>query len=206
MNKNSWQVQRSLEISDSERAAAREAILAFGNFIKKLWAARQHDQRLVSVLKKDENTDPSALFAIRHLLRRFQKEVRDRYADLIVSFAGKRDANSVVIMEGCIHSLGALEKDTITRQIKITLQDEMHQLTEYVEEFIEAFEDFNDPEQIKKIINNSKKIDQIAQSIENIVDDQLKPHFERNILKRKRIAEIKGHILVRSRLAKMLVK
>jgi hypothetical protein len=46
-------------------------------------------------------------------------------------------------------------------------------------------ENFNDKDQIKQIINTSKKADQLIQSIENIVDKQLRQHFERNILKTK---------------------
>jgi len=180
-------VQRSSEITEEERAAAREVLSAFDKFLKQLWAARQHDQRLVNVLKKNKDTDPSTLFGIRHLLRRFQKEVKQRYTNLIVDFAGKKDADKESISKGYIHTLLPLEKDTLTRNIKVALQDAMQQLTEFLEEFLEAFEDFNNPDQITKIVTTSSKADQIVQSIENIIDGQLKPHFERNVLKRKRL-------------------
>jgi hypothetical protein len=60
----------------------------------------------------------------------------------------------------------------------------MQQLTEFIEEFIEAFEDFNNKDQINNIVNTSAKAERITQNIENIIDTQLKPHFEKNILKR----------------------
>lgn len=189
-------VQRSFEITNEERNAARKVIDAFDKFLKQLWAARQHDQRLINVLKKNKDTDPTELFGIRHLLRRFQKEVKQRYTNLIVDFAGKKDIKHNVISKGCIHTLIPLEKDTITRNIKIILQDAMQQLTEFLEEFLEAFEDFNDPDQITKIIMTSSKADQIVQSIENIIDGQLKPHFERNILKTKHLASIRNRISI----------
>lgn len=189
-------VQRSFEITNEERNAARKVIDVFNKFLKQLWAARQHDQRLINVLKKNKDTDPTALFGIRHLLRRFQREVKQRYTNLIVDFAGKKDIKHDVISKGYIHTLIPLEKDTITRNIKTILQDAMQQLTEFLEEFLEAFEDFNDPDQITKIIMTSSKVDQIAQSIENIIDSQLKPHFERNILKAKHLASIRNRISI----------
>ena len=45
--------QRSSEITDMERQAAQSVIEAFSKFVKQLWAARQHDQRLVNVLEKN---------------------------------------------------------------------------------------------------------------------------------------------------------
>jgi len=198
-------VQRSSEISDAERVAARNVISAFDKFLKQLWAARQHDQRLVNVLQKNKEADPASLFEIRHLLRRFQKEVRNRYANLIILFAGKKDVKSgEPVSTGYIHILDPFTKDTITRQIKSALQDAVQQLTEFMEEFLEAFEDFNSPDQITKIISTSKKAGQIVQSIENIVDNQLKPHFEKNILTRKKISMIRGGIRRRSRIIDML--
>ncbi len=197
-------VQRTSEISEAERLAARNAIVAFEKFMKQLWAARQHDQRLVNVLNSNKDASPNDLFKIRHLLRRYQREVRDRYAALIIAFAGKKDEKLQSASEGYIHTLQPLENDTTTKQIKSALQDAMQQLTEFLEEFLEAFEDFNDPDQIKSIIGTSKKADKIVQSIENIIDSQMKVHFEKNILKRVKLNSIRGHIVRRARLIKML--
>ena len=198
------QSQRTFEISDVERKAAKQALYAFKKFMEKLWAARQADKRLVDVLEKNQEADPSQLFEIRHLLRKFQKEVKERYTALVFMFAGKKDANDGVVEDGVIHSLDPLEKDTATRQIKSTLQDAMQDLTEFIEEFLEGFENFNDKDQIKQILDASKKADQLTQSIEVIIDRQLRPHFERNILKRNRMAAVVRRIRRRARLTEML--
>jgi hypothetical protein len=197
-------IQRAIEISEEERASARNAIIAFDKFLKQLWAARQHDQRLVNVLNSNKDASPNDLFKIRHLLRRYQREVRDRYASLIVDFAGKKDEKMQSVSKGYIHTLQPLEKDTNTRQIKGALQDAMQQFTEFLEEFLESFEDFNNPDQIKSIIGTSEKADKIFQSIENIIDTQLKTHFEKNILKKVKISKIRGNIIKRARIIKML--
>ena len=196
--------QRSSEISEKERNAATQAIKEFAVFLRTLWAARQHDQRLVNVLERNPDTDPSTLFEQRHLLRKFQQEVKDRYTKIIFHFAGKRDENNNSITAGILHILKPLEKDTKTRQIKSALQDAMQQFTEFMEEFLEAFEDFNNKEQIHKIVNSSKKADQLAQSIENIIDKQLLPHFKKNVLQQERVGTIKHKIQRRARLIKML--
>jgi len=199
------QTQRTFEISDVERKAAKQALYSFKKFMEKLWAARQADKRLVDVLEKNREADTTQLFEIRHLLRKFQKEVKDRYTDLVFMFAGKKDNGGNTLSEGVIHSLDSLEKDTVTRQIKTTLQDAMQDLTEFIEEFLEGFENFNDKDQIKQILDASKKADQLTQSIEVIIDKQLRPHFERNIMKRNRMAAAVQRIHRRARLIEMLV-
>lgn len=198
-------LQLSLEVTDEERQAARESIRSLDKFLHELWAARLNDKKLVDILKKNQgNVDQSSLFEIRHLLRRFQQEVKNRYIKLIFDFAGKKDDDFKVLSEGYIHKLVPLEKDTATRQMKTALQDAMQQLSEFIQDFIEAFEDFNDPEQVNKIVKLSDECDKLVRSIENIVDNQIKPHFERNIIKRKRASEIQKDILKRARLIKML--
>jgi hypothetical protein len=196
--------QRSSEISEEEKTAAKNVLKIFKKFLHKLWAARQHDERLINVLEKNENADPSSLFEIRHLLRRFQKEAKDQYTDLIFMFAGKKDDNMELIEKGVIHLLAPLEKDTTTRQIKMALQDAMQQLSEFTEEFLEAFEDFNSKDQIKSIVEISKKSEKIIQSVENIIEKQLKPHFEKNILGPKKVGSIRGRIRRRARLISLL--
>jgi len=198
------QSQRTFEISDVERKAAKQALRAFKQFMEKLWAARQSDKRLVDVLEKNQDADPSQLFEIRHLLRKFQKEVKERYTALVFLFAGKKDENGNSAEDGVIHSLDPLEKDTVTRQIKGTLQDAMQELTEFIEEFLEGFENFNDKDQIKQILDASKKSDQLTQSIEVIINRQLRPHFERNVLKRNRMAAAVRRIHRRARLVEMM--
>ena len=196
--------QRSSEISEEEKEVAKKALKVFKEFLHKLWAARQHDERLINVLEKNEGADPASLFEIRHLLRRFQKEVKEKYTNLIFMFAGKKNDDMELMEKGLVHLLAPLEKDTTTRQIKTALQDAMQQLSEFIEEFLETFEDFNNKDQIKAIIGTSKKADKIVQSIENVIEKQLKPHFEKNILGSKRVASIRDSIRRRARLIRML--
>lgn len=196
--------QRSSEISPEEKEAAKKVLKAFKKFLRLLWAAKQHDDRLVNVFEKNEDTDAAALFEIRHLLRRYQKEVKGRYTKLIVMFAGQKDENMELVEKGIIHLLQPLEKDTTTRQIKTALQDAMQQLAEFVEEFLELFEDFNDKDQVKNIISVSEKAEKIIQSIENAIEKQMRPHFEKNILGPRKVGSIRRRIRRRARLIVML--
>lgn len=195
--------QRSSQISDEERQSARKAIGSFEELVKRLKGARDRDKEVVDVLKSNQGASPDELYKIRHLLRRFQKEVRDRYTAIIIAFAGKKDQDLKTITQGYIHNLKILEKDTTTREIKNALQDAMQQFTEYMEEFLEAFEHFGNSEQIQEIVITSQKADALIQSIENVVEKQMKPHFEKNILK-TRLSELRGKIVKRARLIKLL--
>lgn len=196
--------KRTSEISDEERQAAKNAIKLFDKFLNELWSAQHHNERLLNVLNKNDNVDPKALFEIRHLLRRFQKETKDLYTHLIITFAGKKDDNYNTISPGIISSLDPLINDTTVRQIKIALQDAMQQLAEFMEEFLEAFEDFNSKNQVKEIKFTAKKAEKIVQSIENIIEKQMRVHFERNILGPKKISDLRKCIRRRARLINML--
>ena len=200
-------IKYSTEITSQERTAAKEAIRALDKFLRELKITRNKDMEMVRVLEKHKNSgsNSDSLFKIKHHLKRFQREVKDRYVKLIFDFAGKKDENTMqVISEGYIHSLGPLEKDTVTRNMKASLQDSMQHLVEFMEEFIEGFEDFDNPDQIQNIIDVSKKVDQIVSSIKNVVDSQIKPHFEKDILKVNRAEEIQKHIIKRARLIQLL--
>lgn len=194
--------QRSTKITDEEKQAARRAINAFDELISRLKGARNADKKVVNVLKENAEAKPNDLFKIRHLLRKFQQEVRNRYSAVIIAFAGKKE-NMKTITEGYIHTLNVLAKDTKTRTIKEALLEAMQQLTEFEEAFLSSFEHFNSPDQIKEIINTSKKADEIITGIENIVEKQLKPHFEKNILRNK-ISNFHGQIVRRARIIKLL--
>ena len=102
--------QRVTDIPQEEKAAAKNIIDAFSQFLKKLWAARQHDNRLVNVLKGHSDADSAELYEIRHLLRRFQREANERYTELIFLFAGKKDKNMETAEKGIVHLFEPLER------------------------------------------------------------------------------------------------
>jgi hypothetical protein len=195
-------VLRTHKISDETKKEAKVVLDELKEFVRLLWSAKQHDNRLVDVLKKNQNVDPSALYEIRHLLRRFQKEVKDKYTRLIVMFAGKKNDKFELTSKGLIHLIQPFEQDTVIKQYKSTLQDAVQQLTEFMEEFLETFEDFNNPDQIKNIIHISEKADSIIQSIQNIIEKQFETYFEKNILTIKKSSSI----LLRKKLIKILVE
>lgn len=195
--------QRSSTISNEERDAAQKTIHAFDELVKRLKGARNRDKEVVNVLKQNQEANPNDLFKIRHLLRKFQEETKERYTSIIIAFAGKKDKSLKGITEGYIHNFKLLEKDTAVREIKQAIQDAMQQLVEFMEEFLSAFEHFGNPDQIKEIINTSQKADALVQSIENVVEKQMKPHFEKNILRTK-VGELRGQVLRRVRIAKLL--
>lgn len=194
---------RSVEISEEERRAALNAKTLFEKFKNQLISAREGDHDVVDVLVKNKDSSPQDLFQIRQLLRDFQKKVKDKYTRIILDFSGAQSNGQLT--QGYIHSLRPLEKDTRVRQIKVALQDAMQQLTEFLEEFLNALViKLGDPDQIKEIISTSQKADQLVQSIENIIDKQLVPHFDKNILIHKTVSSVRCGIKKRARLMELL--
>lgn len=192
MNKFSWLTPRSVPFSDEEKQEARLAMTKLGEFLKQLWAAQQHSERLMDVLNKSPDVPSEQLFSIRHLIRRFRDEVRQHFVQLIPSFSA------------AITTLNPFIKDTETSSIRETLIDAVQQLSEVVETYMETFEDFNAPDQIQRLKSLFQKIKQLSQGIESIVETRLRDHFEKNILRRQKISDLQNGIRRRARLISML--
>lgn len=192
MYKKSQYTPRTVEISNEERFAARDALIAFKNFIKELDRAKEHVESLANILKKSSGTTNDQLFEIRHLLVRFQGEVRENYKDLIVEF------NSAV------KKLDPLLNDTETARIKNTLINSMQILSDTVENYMEVFEDFT-PNQSQLLTTFAEKIDKITENIEYIIERKLRDHFKRDILRQKNsIAEMRNQMKKRMNLIRYL--
>jgi hypothetical protein len=190
--KEAYSIPRSMDITDEERNVAREALSKLNAFLKKLWSAQQHTERLMNVFGNNPEIQPDQLFKVRHLLRQFQKEVREHYSQLIPMFS---DA---------LESLDPLASDTETGSIKEILLDATQQLSQIVESFMETLDDFNAPDQIQRMKVLFQKGQQLAKSIESIVEGRLRDHFEKNIFRRKKIGRVRAAIKRRARLIKMM--
>lgn len=192
LSRAAWLTPRSVPFSEEEKQAARLAMTKLGEFLKQLWAAQQHSERLMDVLGKVPDTAPEQLFSIRHLVRRFRDEVRQHFTRLVPSFSA------------AVVTLDPFAKDTNTAAMRDGLIDAMQQLSEVVESYMEAFEDFNAPDQIQRLKALFQKAKQLAQSIESVIEGRLRDHFEKNILRRQKISELHNGIRRRARLVAML--
>jgi len=192
--RTAWLTPRSVPFSDEEKQSARNALSKLNEFLAQLWATIQHSERVMDQLK-DPNMPSGQLFQIRHLIRRFRDEVRQHFAKLIQNFGS------------CVESLNPFSKDVETNRMKDHLLDDMSQLSQFVELFLETLEDFNSPDQIKRLNDVFLKIKQLAQSIEIVIKGRLRDHFEKNILNRQKVGtieELRGAIRRRARLIAML--
>lgn len=192
LRRESWQTPRSVPFSEEEKQAARASMLQLGGFLRQLWAAQQHSERLMDVLNKSPNTPTEQLFSIRHLIRRFRDEVRQHFTALLPAFSN------------AITTLNPFVKDTETGRIRESLIDAMQQLSEVAETYMETFEDFNAPDQIQRLQALFQKIQQLSQGIESVIEGRLRDHFEKNILRRQKISELRAGIRRRARLIAML--
>jgi len=184
-------IPRAVAISDEERAAATEALDAFKDFLKDLNAAQEHDETLTAILKKVPEASADQMYEIRHLLIRFQGEVRENYRRIIPKFSA------------AVKKLDPLLKDTETSQIKSALVDTMQRLSDVVEMYMEAFDDFS-PEQAQNLIGLAGRVSQLVTSIRSMVEHQLREHFKKNVLKKKQsLEDVRLGIMRRARLIRM---
>lgn len=190
--KNSYMTPRSVDISSEERDQARHALKTFDHFMEALWRAQQRTERLMNVLGKVPDVQPEQLFKVRQHLRKFQREVRETYSHLIPQFSA------------ALQTLDPFSKDTETANIREALLDAVQQLSEIVESFLEALDDFNAPDQVQRMNVLYQKAKQLTQSIEAVVEGRLHEHFEKDVLRRKRVGALKATIMRRARLIRML--
>jgi len=189
--KSAQNIPRSLEISEEEKQAARMSLEALQAFMKKLGEAQQHDERLSNVLKRVPEAVPDQMYEIRHLLHQFQSEVRSNYRNLIPEFGKALDLMSPLL------------KDTETAEIKNSLVDTMQRISDAVETYMEELDAFS-PEQVQNLTMLAGKIAQLVNSMETLVDVQLREHFNKNVLRRRKsIAEIRLGIMKRARLIRL---
>jgi hypothetical protein len=189
MYRNAWLTPRSVPFTEEEKQSARNAIKKFDGFLKHLEVAIEHSERLMEILAKSPAT-PEPLYSIRHLLRQFRDESKERFARLVPEFSG------------AISSLSPFEHDTDTSSLKNGLIDAVQQMSEFVENYLEEFDNF-EPNQIQKLQNFFNKIKQLAQNVESVVHGRLQDHFEKNILGRQNVGQLRTDILRRARLIAM---
>jgi len=192
IRREAWQTPRSVPFSEDEKQAARTAMTKLSGFLRRLWAAQQHSERLIDVLNKSPDTPPEQLFSIRHLIRRFRDEVRQHFTALLPAFSE------------AISTLDPFVKDTDTGRMRESLIDAMQQLSEVVETYLETFEDFNAPDQVQRLKTLFQKVKQLSQGVEAVVEGRLRDHFEKNILRRQKISDMRAGIRRRARLIAML--
>ncbi len=189
--KKAQQTPRTVVISDSEKESANLALKLFKEFLRELNAAQEHDETLTDILKKSENISTDQLYEIRHLLIRFQGEVRENYNKIIPKFGE------------AIKSLTPLLNDTETSQIKDSLVDTMQRLTDVIEEYMESFDNFSQ-DQVQNITQLSARATQLIVGIRSLIDHQLRDHFKKNILRKAQSLDVlKFNIKKRARLIRI---
>ena len=190
MKKTALNIRITYDVTEEEKEAARKAISMFESFMSELKKSRDEDKRFVDILQDLSDLKPEDLFEIRHLIRRFQKDIQARYTKVVFLFSGQKDEDFKSITNGAIQSLSILSTDGKIESIKDALLDSFGQLVQFIEEFIGSLDDFEDNEQTQNIIYISKKADKIVYSLENLIDRDLKPYLEKNILRKKSLASI----------------
>jgi ribosomal protein S13 len=192
IRRETWQTPRSVPFSEEEKQAARAAMSQLSSFLRQLWVAQQHSERFMDVLNKAPDTPPEQLFSIRHLIRRFRDEVRQHFTALLPAFSK------------AISTLDPFLKDTDTGRMRESLIDAMQQLSEVVETYMETFEDFGSSDQVQRLKTLFQKIKQLSQGVESVIEGRLRDHFEKNILRRQKIGNMRTGIRRRARLIAML--
>ena len=175
IKKRGYQVQRTVEIPEEEKDAARVSLDKFREFINELWECYKHDQALINILESSSPTTDQ-IYEERYLFRKFKDESRQMYIRIMSIFVG------------AIDSLSVLESDTRTRQIKESLIFSMSSLIDLVENFLEALVDFNNKDQPQDITSIFQKMHKSITSLESLIDTQMTSHFEKNILGRYKVS------------------
>lgn len=170
MIKKAYSVQMSYEVSDTEKVAAEKALLHFNFAIKKLFLASDHLNLIKTPFKDNTNINSEEIMKARAALRRFRDKAIDNF-NLFKQMAFK-----------CVHSMQHFSADTQSVKLMKSFINSIDQLEVSVNNFAELFLDLESKDFPQKIVEKIEKIQTQCDEIEEIIDERIKSHIQKNIL------------------------
>jgi|SRR5579859_1211570 len=170
MIKRAYLVQMSYEVSDAEKVNAEQALIAFEHSLKLLKLASDHLNIMKTPFKNNPEIDPKEIMHIRSALRRFRdKSIENFNRFKEAAFSGVKIMN---------------EFSTDTQVIKLikSFVSSVEELESKVNNFIDLFSNLEDKEFPNKSVDCIEKIQNQCEEVEEIIDDRIKTHIQRNIL------------------------
>jgi uncharacterized protein YpuA (DUF1002 family) len=170
MNKKSYNIQMSYDISDDQKIKANQSLLHFDNAIKHLDMAKNHLNLMKNPFEEDSNMSPEDVMKTRAALRRFRDKVIDNFNVF------KKSAFQ------CVNIMQEFSSDTQTMKLMKSFISTIDDLEIRVNSFSDLFQDLQAKDFAEKIIKSISSIQEQCDEIENIIEERVKHHIQENVL------------------------
>jgi hypothetical protein len=170
MIKKAYTIQMTYSVSDDEKRQAERVLMCLKDAKKKLETASLHLDIMKIPFKDKPDIKPSEIMDARAAIRRF----RDKSVDNFNSF--KHSAFQ------CVNLMQSFASDTQTIKLMKSLISSIDDLESKVNKFVDFFDKLEDKEFSKNVVKAMEDIQKQCGSIEEIIDNRIKDHIEKNIL------------------------
>src|SRR5574338_1283636 len=170
MIKKSYSVQMSYNVSDSEKQQAEKALLYFKAAEQQLGQASNHLNIMKTPFKDNPEMTPEDVMKARAVIRRF----RDKAIENFDKF--KRTSFQ------CVNLMQTFNTDTQTFKLMKSFISAIDQLEVQVNHFADLFKDLESKDFAKDVVTSIEGIQKQCDDIDEIIDERIKSHIEKNIL------------------------
>lgn len=170
MLKKAYSVQMSYEVPDEEKHQAEKAISYFNHAAKLLSVASDYLNLMKTPFKETPDISPEEIMKTRAALRVF----RDRSVEQFNLFK--------YTSFKCVKSMQNFASDTQTLKLMKSFITGIDDLQIKVNKFIELFNNLQDKDFVKNVIDSIESIQEHADGIDSAIDERIKPHIQNNIL------------------------
>lgn len=169
-------IEISFEIPEAEKKIAHEAKLRFEAFLSALKLGLKHLDIMYESFSKFESIDSEAIHQKRGVLNRYKQKVKENFS---------KTETSGILYKGLL-SIQKLNYfvtgDVLIQEIIVNFSNLMEELENSVEMFLEAIDDYWDPEYRNKILKSIKSVVSDGDNLIELVDERILHHIDDHLL------------------------
>lgn len=170
MIKKAYSVQMSYNVSNSEKQQAEKALLYFKSAKQQLTQASDHLNIMKTPFKDNPEMTPDDILTARAVVRRFRDKALENF--------NKFKETAFL----CVNLMQTFNTDTQTFKLMKSFISSIDQLEALVNHFSELFNDLKSKDFPKDVVTAIENIQKQCDDIDEIIDERIKSHIEKNIL------------------------
>lgn len=180
--RKSYSVQMSYNISDAEKAQAEKALLAFNSALRLLTIALDHLNIMAIPFKDHPDIPAEQLIKFRAALRRYRDKCIENFNNFkLTAFK-------------CITFMQPFANDTQTAKLLKSFISSIEDIEQQVNIFSDLFNNFKSKDFITKSVQALDSIKKEVNQLEEIIDDRIKSHIQKDILGKSWVDDISNEL------------
>jgi len=170
MIKKAYSVQMSYDVSDSEKQQAEKALLYFKSAENTLSQSSDYLDIMKTPFKDNPDMTEDDVMKARAVIRRFRDKSIDNF-----------DKFKKISFE-CVNLMQTFSTDTQTLKLMKSYIASIDDLEVKVNHFADLFTDLQSKDFTKNVVSAIEDIQKECDSVDEIIDERIKPHIQTNIL------------------------